>query len=140
MKQTKPHAIRRNSARRAATALALVAACSAMAAEYDCNVVRKVDRDREYTSEQIAQLKFGNRIEVTGAEAWVSRCSFAPSQGKVTCDRLKMDRVAVDTNVKVRKFYMFSSQFNLQLFPDLTYIENNGRGGISYGKCTLIAQ
>ena len=32
------------------------------------------------------------------------------------------------------------AQFDLQLYPDLTYIENNGRGSISFGMCVLLKQ
>ena len=139
MKRTLLHLTPSVSSKAAALAVALGAACSTQAAEYECNVIRKFDRDREYSSEQINHFKFGNRIEEAGEQAWVSRCSFTPSAGKVTCDRLKMDRITVDPNVKIKKFYMFGSQFDLQLYPDLTYVENNGRGGISYGRCILSA-
>ena len=27
------------------------------------------------------------------------------------------------------------SQFDVQLYPDMNFVENNGRGSISYGKC-----
>ncbi len=118
--------------------LVLGAICSASAAEYECKVTKKIDSEREYSAEQIKQFQLANRVEEAGGQAWVSRCSLAPSAGKVTCDRLKMDHVVVDPNVKIKKFYLFSSQFDLQLYPGLTYIENNGRGGISYGKCTLV--
>jgi hypothetical protein len=109
------------------------------AAEYECRVSKKLDFDRSYSVEQIQKFQFSNKIEELGGEAWVSRCSFSPSVGKVTCDRLKMDRIATDPNVDIKKFYMFSAQFDLQLFPDLTFVENNGRGGVSYGTCTLTA-
>ncbi len=126
-------------AKLAASVLAFGVALTVGAAEYDCTVKKKVDRDREYSTEQISRSQFANRIEEVGEQAWVSRCSFTPSAGKVTCDRLKMDRVLIDPKVKIKKFYMFSAQFDLQLYPDLTYVENNGRGGISYGNCTLVA-
>ncbi|WP_281970147.1 MULTISPECIES: hypothetical protein [unclassified Polynucleobacter] len=54
---------------------------------------------------------------------------------KVTCDRYSVDRVEVDKFVGIKKFYFFKGQFDVQLFPDMNFVENNGRGGVSYGKC-----
>lgn len=112
---------------------------SAFAVEYSCEVSRKFDSEREYPREQISKLQFSNRVEESKDGAYISRCSFAPSAGKVTCDRYKMDQVAFDENVKIKKYYSFKSQFDFQMFPDLSFVENNGRGGISYGKCTVTA-
>ena len=39
--------------------------------------------------------------------------------------------------VKIKKFYVFDSQFDVQLFADLTFVENDGRTGISFGKCQV---
>ena len=64
---------------------------------------------------------------------------FAMSAGKITCDSYDVDRVEVDPVVRIKKFYVFGSQFDVQLFPDLTFVENNGRGGIAFGRCTLLA-
>ena len=65
----------------------------------------------------------------------LERCSFSLSQNKVTCDKYQVDRVEVDKWVGIKKFYFFKGQFDVQLFSDLSFIENNGRGGVSYGKC-----
>ena len=123
-------------------ALALVAAVWSLpgsAVEYACEVTRKFDREREYTAEQIAKLQYSNRVEESNETAFISRCSFAPSAGKVTCDRYKIDRVSFDENMKIKKYYLFRSQFDFQFFDDLSFVENNGRGGVSYGKCTLVS-
>lgn len=124
-----------------ATFALIVAAISlpALAEEYSCEVTRKLDREREYTAEQIAKFQYSNRVEESNDGSFVSRCSFAQRAGKVTCDRYKIDRVAFDENVRIKKFYVFLSQFDFQLFPDLSFVENNGRGGVSYGKCTLVS-
>jgi len=98
-----------------------------------------VDTERDYTAEDLKRGKFSNIIEETKAGTFLSRCSFAPSQGKVTCDRYKVDRVEVDPVVKLKKFYVFRSQFNPQIFTNLTFIEDNGRGTIAFGKCELTA-
>jgi hypothetical protein len=112
---------------------------SATAAEYSCSVTKKVNADRQYSAEELAELRFSNTIEEVGNQTWVSRCSFARSAGGVTCDRLRMEHVVVDPSVKIKKYYMFSSQFDFQLYPDLSFVENNGRGGISYGRCRVVS-
>jgi histidinol-phosphate/aromatic aminotransferase/cobyric acid decarboxylase-like protein len=117
----------------------LCAATTARAAEYTCAVTRKLDREREYPQQQIEQYQYSVRIEDGNTEFFVSRCSYTPSASNVTCDRYKIDHVVFDLNVKVKKYYVFNSQFDLQLFPDLTFVENNGRGGIAYGKCKVIS-
>lgn len=71
-------------------------------------------------------------------KAFVERCSFVASANRVTCDRYKVDPVVADKNVDLKKFYLFRSQFDVQIFRDLSFIENNGRGGLAYGVCKLI--
>ena len=109
----------------------------AQAVEYSCEVTRKLDMDHEYSASDLSQGKFSVLIEEHGFGQFLSRCSFARSEGKVTCDRYKVDKVVIDHNMKIKKFYVFDSQFDVQLFADLTFIENNGRAGISFGKCQV---
>lgn len=111
----------------------------AQAAEYRCKVENKFDSEHAYTVAEIEKGQFSVLIEEKGNATFVSRCSFAPSAQKVTCDRYQVDKVAFDEHVKIKKYYVFRSQFDVQLFPDLLFVENNGRGGIAYGKCSLVA-
>lgn len=119
--------------------LALCASGFAAAAEYDCKVAKKVDSENSYTAHQIEKGQFSVKVEESGGGAFVSRCSFSPSANKVTCDRYQVDKVVFDENVKIKKYYVFQSQFDVQLFSNLSFIENNGRGGIAYGKCRVVA-
>ena len=111
----------------------------ALAVEYSCEVTRKLDVERDYTAEQISKFQYSNRLEESSDASFVSRCSFAQSVGRVTCDRYKIDRVEFDANARIKKFYVFRSQFDFQLFPDLSFVENTGRGGVSYGKCKVVS-
>jgi hypothetical protein len=108
------------------------------AAEYDCKIEKKLGPDMTYTLAQLEKDKFSVKIEEDKRATFVSRCSFALSAQKVTCDRYQVDKVVFDENVKIKKYYLFRSQFDVQLFPDLSFVENNGRGGIGYGKCRLV--
>ncbi|NVI98290.1 hypothetical protein HV824_09155 [Myxococcus sp. AM009] len=112
---------------------------TATAVEYRCTVNRKLSVDYEYTAAELEKLKFHNLIEETAKGTFISRCGFSLIAGQVTCDRYKVDRVEVDPFVKIKKFYIFRSQFNLQVFRNLDFIEDHGRGGISFGKCELTA-
>lgn len=115
-----------------------VSASSAMAADHECTVERKFDSERMYTAEQLKQGQFSTRVEETKTQTFVSRCSYASTEGKVTCDRYLVDKVEVDVAQGIKKLYVFRSQYNLQIFSGLTFVEDNGRGTISYGKCRMV--
>ena len=117
----------------------LLLAMPASAVEYDCKVERKLDTEHLYTPDQIQKGQFSKRIEENRNSASISRCSFSASAQKVTCDRYQMDKVVFDENVKVKKYYLFRSQFDVQVFSDLFFVENNGRGGIAFGRCRVVA-
>ena len=111
----------------------------AAAAKYDCKVEKKFDSENTYTANKIEKGQFSVKIEDSGGGAFVSRCSLSPSANKITCDRYQVDKVVFDEKVKIKKYYVFQSQFDVQLFSDLLFVENNGRGGIAYGKCRVVA-
>ena len=111
----------------------------AAAVEYDCKVAKKVDTAATYTARQLEKGQFSVKIEDSSGGAFVSRCSFTDSANKVTCDRYQVDRVEFDEKVKIKKYYVFRSQFDVQIFSDLSFVENNGRGGVGYGQCRVVA-
>ena len=112
---------------------------TAQAAEYHCQVQQKFNSEHKYTQSQIEKGQFSVRIEENGSAAFVSRCSYTPSEQKVICDRYAVDKVVQDSHMKIKKYYVFRSQFDVQLWPSLAFVENNGRGGIAFGKCTVVA-
>lgn len=119
--------------------LVLAAPITAFGSVFDCPVARKLESDgRVYTEQQMRDMKASVVIH-DGPQPALERCSYAASEGKVTCDKYEVDRVAHDTNVDLKKFYVFRSQFDVQLFSNLQFVENNGRGGLAFGKCTLSA-
>ena len=119
--------------------LALCVPTFAAAAEYDCKVEKKFDSENTYTANKIEKGRFSVKIEDSSGGAFVSRCSLSLSANKITCDRYQVDKVVFDEKVKIKKYYVFQSQFDVQLFSDLLFVENNGRGGIAYGKCRVVA-
>lgn len=106
----------------------------AYASTYDCKVTRKVSSAEILNKSDLEKLKFSIRIhDISKPE--LERCSLVTSQNKVTCDKYLVDKVETDEYVDIKKFYYFKGQFDVQLYPDMRFIENNGRGVISYGKC-----
>ena len=109
------------------------------AADYHCEVKKKFDTENVYSQVHIQKYRYSVLVEERGASANLSRCSFAPSVQKITCDRYEANKVVFDEHVKLKKYYQFRSQFNVQIFADLSFIENNGRGGIAFGTCKIMA-
>ena len=106
-------------------------------ASYDCTVTKKLDFENVYQPSQMEKYKFSARIHDSDKPK-VDRCSIKPNDNKVTCDSYDIDRVEVDKHVGYKKFYLFRSQYDIQLFPDMRFVENNGRGGIAFGTCKLL--
>jgi len=111
----------------------------AHAVEYRCKVEKKFDFENVYSQAQIEKGQFSVLVEEKGVSAFLSRCSFTPSAQKVTCDRYEVDKTVFDENVKIKKYYVLRSHFDVQVFSDLSFVENNGRGGVAFGKCSVVA-
>ena len=111
----------------------------AWGAAYECPVTQKLSRGHVYSRQNLKQYQYVVKIDDRGKTANLSRCSFSPSQKKVTCDRYVVDKIAFDENVKIKKFYVFRSHFDVQLFSNLRFIENNGRGTIAFGVCRIVS-
>ena len=110
-----------------------------LATEYECLVSRKIDSEHIYKKELIDKYRYSVKVEDSGKSSFLSRCSVPPSAGKVTCDRYSVDKIVFDANAKIKKFYAFNSQFDVQIFSSLVFVENNGRGGIAFGKCRVVS-
>jgi hypothetical protein len=115
----------------------IFASSLANAASYDCTVKRKLDFENVYQPAQMEEYKFSSKIHDSDKPK-VDRCSIKPNDNKVTCNSYDIDRVEVDKHVGYKKFYLFRSQYDIQLFPDMKFVENNGRGGIAFGACKLL--
>ena len=117
----------------------LVVISAAQAADYQCNVETKLTREHVYSRSELQKGQISVLIEERDGSTFLSRCSFASSSQAVTCDRYEVDKVVLDEFVRIKKFYVFRSQFDVQVYPDLSFIENNGRGGIAFGTCSITA-
>ncbi len=120
-------------------AVLLSAPLGGAAVELKCAVTRKVDGERIYTAADLAKGQYSVRIEESAAGSTVARCALSPSASRVTCDRCPVDRIERDPSIGVKKFYVFRSQFDVQVFKGLSFVENNGRGGIAFGTCRAVA-
>jgi len=110
---------------------------SLLAKSYSCIVTLKLDSENVYTQEMMDKYKYEVKINDNESTAILSRCSFESSANAVTCDEYNVDKIERDSNVGISKYYYFRGQFDVQLFSNLTFVENNGRGSIAFGKCIL---
>ena len=108
---------------------------SLLAESYSCMVSKKIDTENVYTQEVLNKYKFEVKINDNGSNAILFRCDFESSANAVTCDEYKVDKIERDGGIS--KYYYFRGQFDVQLFSNLTFVENNGRGSIAFGKCIL---
>lgn len=111
----------------------------AYAVQYICDVHRKFDTEKEYSAQEILSSQFQVKINERPSDTILSRCSRPPYKENVVCDNYNVNKAEYDESTKVKKFYVFKNQFDVQLFSNLTFIENNGRGGIAFGKCHLVS-
>ena len=117
----------------------LMLASSSWGSTYNCPVSNKWDTENTYSQEMIDKWKYTVLISEHSDATYLSRCS-NDSSGKFTCDEYKVDRIEVSAVLgsEIRKYYVFASQFDVQLFENTkTFIENNGRGSIAMCTCTL---
>ena len=119
-------------------ALAVIFVEISLASTFECKVEKKYSADLSViqTKQEIEKYNFNINVQ-EGLETKVRRCSFAPSQNGVTCDTYIADRIEFTNTqfVKIKKFYVTNSQYDIQIFEDMSFVENNGRGSIAYGKC-----
>jgi hypothetical protein len=110
----------------------------ALAADYRCKVGARFDPENISSNEEIEKDQFSILIEEKGESAFLSRCSLGDPQ--MTCERYKVDKVVFNESPKITKFYVFDSQFDVQLYSDLSFVENKGNGGMSFGRCSTVAK
>ena len=110
---------------------------NSFAVTYHCETTEKYDFGKTYSQEELNKGKFSVRLEEGQEGAYVYRCSFTPSQQSITCDKYRVDKIEYDNNVNLKKYYVFNSQYNFQIFSNLSSLEDNGRGAIQYGKCQI---
>ncbi len=110
---------------------------NSFAVTYHCETTEKYDFGKTYSQEELNKGKFSVKVEEGERATYVYRCSFALSQGAITCDKYEVDKVEYNNNINLKKYYVFNSQYNFQIFSNLSSLEDNGRGAIQYGKCQI---
>jgi mono/diheme cytochrome c family protein len=113
---------------------------TAAAMKFNCRTTKKYTSKVASTSEELERNQFSTRIEELPQGIFIDRCSFSHNAGKVNCLRQKVDRIEFNRELKIKKFYVFSSQFNFQLFPDLSSLTDDGLGGVQYGICEYMSR
>ena len=110
---------------------------SIWAVTYECPVATKFSEEYTYSKEHLNKYTPSVRVVDNGDNGILSRCSYESSAKKVTCDDYPIDYIVSDSFVGHKKYYVFRSQFDMQIFSGLGFVENNGRGTISFGKCRV---
>tara|TARA_B100001093_G_C26186531_1_gene742050 strand:+ start:22 stop:405 length:384 start_codon:yes stop_codon:yes gene_type:complete len=124
--------------RAALAVILLTIVTQAGAAEYECDITKKFDAENQYTASHFEKWQFSIRVKDYGDKAILSRCSFSSSAGRVTCDDYEATLVNSDPIAGHKKYYYFYGHFDVQIFANLNFVENNGRGSIGFGKCKLV--
>lgn len=114
--------------------LFFVAPTTANSEELWCKVTRKLDSEREYSQENLDKYRPGVFVRIGAYGATLSRCS-SEASGQYSCDEYEVDKIEIDNHTGHRKFYYYRGQFDVQVFSNNRFIENNGRGTISFGQC-----
>ncbi len=110
----------------------------AFAITYHCQTTKKVERSIDYTLDKLKKYQFTTILDIYPEDViYISRCGYSDIDKKIICNKYPADKIERDNNVNLIKVYIFKSQYNFQLFPDLTSVEDNGRGSISYQKCKV---
>ena len=112
-----------------------------------CEIKKRIalDGDKLHIDSKRVLKKYKPSVIINikpGRKSILSRCSYSPSKKKTTCDSYYSTAVAdfKPFFYKLVKFYNFSTQFDVQLtfFKNkIGVIENNGRGGIASGRCSI---
>ena len=108
---------------------------AAVTHELECLVDRKLDTHKEYTRKQIDEMRWSVIIrhhDYHEEYITVSRCD-----SKAPCDEYRVDHVEFSGDVNISKYYYFLGQFDVQVFHDGSFIENNGRGSLAFGQCNV---
>jgi hypothetical protein len=117
---------------------AILISTSSFGLTLECNVLNKYSNKGKYSQANLQKYNPSVKIKFAGDKYYVSRCSYKTIANKITCDKIKMDKAVVDNYTSYIKLYHFSSQFDVQLFSDKSFVENNGRTSVSYGTCKVI--
>lgn len=117
----------------------LFVALPASAAQYECIASKMFASGDSVDLDRVKKGKFSVKLEEGTGSTTVQRCSFARSVGKVTCDAYEVDKIQYDENIKAKKYYVFRSQYDLQIYSNLSFVENNGRSGIAFGDCAIVS-
>ena len=116
---------------------------TANASALQCSVTSKISSAKKFSKELVRKGQVSLKIQ---EEDFLLKCTRSPATKKVACDKYKINHVEFINNSKdgveeakgskIKKFYNFEAQLDVQVFfPEMTFIENNGKGVISFGKC-----
>lgn len=104
-------------------------------AKYDCYVDTKVSKEKQYKKEEIDKYSPVISIQEDDKYTIISRCSFFEMYKRNACYSYIVDTIVVNDKRKMRKYYIYKTQYDIQIFNDKRFVENNGMGLINFGEC-----
>lgn len=66
------------------------------------------------------------------------KCFYKKPTNKKRCEDIPISKVSLLDGSQIKKYYNLDMQYDLQVFKDLSFIENNGKGVISVGMCKIL--
>ena len=72
-----------------------------------------------------------------GKSAILQRCDIPDWKTEHECDKYQADKIERNNSFGGKKYYYYRGQYDVQIFPNMTFVENNGRGMIAFGSCVV---
>jgi len=107
----------------------------AQAATYACRVTDVWSPLVIPEADYLERIRPTVRVEESLQGAVVTRCARDPAWKRVDCQRIEIDWVDVNAGAGSRKYYRFAEHYDLQIFFDRSFVENDGRGVVYHGQC-----
>lgn len=123
-----------------AAILLTTAATSLSAESFICNVNYKVEFLDGFVYPPTRLLASQFQVRIDTSLNLMSRCNVPPYATQSTCDVYQIDHTerSQTSSSTIVKYYFLNGQYDVQVFGDGKFIENNGRGGLASGVCVKV--
>ena len=105
------------------------------AATYECRVTDVWSPLVIPEADYLARHRPTVRVEEAAQGTVVTRCARDPAWKRMECQRIEIDWVDANAGDGSRKYYRFAIHYDLQIFFDRSFVENDGRGVVYHGQC-----
>ena len=117
-------------------ALALMGVGAEATEIYFCEVTKKFNSEYIYTMDQLKKYRFSTIVLDYGDKFEIKRCSIG-FIGKDSCEEYHELSRVYNSKGNIRKYYFIPGFYDMQIFGNRNFVENNGFGDISFGVCSV---